>query len=510
MPLTFTAAERLAITRRQVRIALENDGFNTSINAFNDQQAQLLQVDNSNKNFYDFYDKICRSYELEAQHMTGQIPDTYTNADIAQAAMTPSVPPFFPMTPSAYTKNIPLISDGPLVNNKVKGFFHPIGIDTIYENKVLSDINYPFGLTEIIYFLNNGITGSATVTTTTNIPAGPVTGLVLNTGSSPLTGFSVGNKVYISGGSASGIYEITAITLPVITPIPAPGSLTVKSILPTLIGISSGSITNNAPAFTATQRENLTGGIYQEILNNITNRISTLMSEWNTIITQILTDLNNNEEDRPAFITQKTAAITDANNVKSAIAAWNALPNTGSGAKFTVTVINNISTLITNRQSFIATRMGQIGSAFGGSSANALTQTGDTYSSTDPSNPYYKRYKWLNFRINRMSGSLRRYYSASQSKDAIQNLLNDNNAIKSEYDSYFLTKAIIFNDGSDIVHVKDVIGLSVGDTITVVSETQPEITRTILQIMGTTQLKLNAPVPKTYKLADVARVFKTL
>jgi hypothetical protein len=313
----------------------------------------------------------------------------------------------------------------------------------------------------------------------------------------------VGELVYIEKSGASGLYKITAI-------VPAT-SITVESVIPSTTGIAANAnIDNNVLAFTASERQNLTSALYQELLTNITNRISALIAEWEGKIDQQISIISTNQDDRTPQISENAAALADVNNTKSIIDAWQALPNTGVGAKYTASAILTISNEITARTAFMSTRITQVTTALGGSSGAALTQSGDSYTTSVPNNPYFNRYKWLNFRINRASGSLRRYHAANQSKGAVQQLQADNTAIKAEYNGYFLTKAISFNDASDIIHVKDVTGLNPGDTITVVSETQPEITRTIVAVMGTTQLKLNAAVPITYKLEDIARIFKTL
>lgn len=504
MAITFSAAERLSITRRQIRIDLENSGFQKSADAFNGQQASLLQVDGGNAKFYDFYNAVCQAYENEIRQINGAIPDVYSAGDLTAAAETPSIPPFFPSSPpTAYIRNIPLIQDASFTNNKVKGYFHPTGTDARREQNILTNAVVFDGLTEMIFRLENGITGATPTTevTTTPIPAGPQTGLVLTV--TTTTGFLVGELVYIEKTGASGLYKITAI-------VPAT-SITVDSVIPSTTGIAaSANIDNTVLAFTALERQNLTSALYQELLTNITNQISALITEWEGKIDQQISIIPTNQDDRTPQTSENAAALADVNNTKSIIDAWQALPNTGVGAKYTASAILTISNEITARTAFMSTRITQVTTALGGSSGAALTQSGDSYTTSVPNNPYFNRYKWLNFRINRASGSLRRYYAANQSKGAVQQLQADNTAIKAEYNGYFLTKAISFNDASDIIHVKDVTGLNPGDTITVVSETQPEITRTIVAVMGTTQLKLNAVVPITYKLEDIARIFKTL
>ncbi len=508
MAITFTAAERKSITRRQLRIDMENESFQKSSDAFNTQQANLLEVDGANTKFYDYYNSICQGYENEARQMNGGIPDIYSPSDLTAAGQTPAQPPFFPITPApAYIRNIPLIQDAAFTNNKVKGYFHTTGTDARYEQNILTNVASPVqGLVQTIDWLINGITGAASGNTNTALPAPNIAGGTVSNVTVDVTNttnFTARELVFISQGANSGIYIINSIgTL----------QLTVSSILPSVGGFTGAgaNIDNTVVGFTNGERNTLTSGSYQELLTNLTNAIIALILEWEGKIDSQISIIPTNNEDRATQVAQLATTLADVNNTKSIIDTWQALSNTGASGKFVDTGINPISAEITARQSFIPTRLTQITTALGGTSADALSQSGNTYSTNSANNPYFNRYKWLNIRINRATGSLRRYYAANDAKGAVDQMKNDNLAIKAEYAAYFITKPVIFNDGSDIVHVKDTTGYSNGNTLTVVSETQPEITRTIVQLMGTTQIKLNAPVPETYILADIARVFKTL
>jgi hypothetical protein len=287
------------------------------------------------------------------------------------------------------------------------------------------------------------------------------------------------------------------------------GILTVNSIIPTLVGISSGgNITNTASGFNSTERQTLVSGTYQEILTNLTNQINTLVTTWVSKLMAITA--MTNADDRTPQSSQNTTTFANVASTQSSLATWQALSPTGASGKYTAAEIALITTQITSRGSQITARLPQITTALGGTASAALSQSGENFSTSVPNNPYYNRFNWVNFRINRISGSLRRYYATMQSSGTVASLLGNNTAISSQYNGYFLTKQVTFVDGSAILHLKDLTGLSNGDMLTVVSDTQPEISRTILQLMGTTQVQLSAPVPTTYTLADTARVFKTL
>lgn len=501
MSISFTPQQRKDITRRQLNIGAENAAYTKTVGSLSDVKTKLLSVDDANKVFYDFQSVRVKAYELESQQMNGSIAaeftdgqiDPYIAGDLSTSAKTPGAAGalFFPSTP-------PYGGFIPKVVGAVNGINNPTGTDTRYEQNILTNASVYDGLTEMIFRLNNGITGasSGNTTSTTAIPAGVQASIVLTVSST--TNFAVNDLVYINNGAASGLYQITAIT--------PTTSMTVKSIIHSLTGIGSGStVDNTVVAFTPTERQTLVSSLYQELLTNLTNRIIALVLEWELKIDTQITQLGANNEDRSPYTTQNTAALADVNNTKSIIDAWQALSNTGVSGKFVSGSIGLLSSEITARQTFITGRLAQIITALGSVSATSETAYTGVVGS-----PYYERYKWLNIRINSASGSARRFFDADRGIGFLGMLAADNTALQGEYDTYFVTKAIAFIDETTIIQVKDVINLAVGQSITVLSETQPELQRAIMEVMGTTQLRLDKPIPNSYLVVDQARIFRTL
>jgi len=503
MPIVFSDEDKKTITRRQINIATENEAFSKSEESFNEQKQKLQKVDDSNNIFYTFYVNQVDKYESEARQMDGLVADTYTGADVIAAAQAPTSHFFFPISPTpAYLYNIPLIQSGPFTNNRVRGRFHPTATDARRELNILNNAIVTEGLQQMEFRLSNGITGGtpALIVTTGTLPAGPTPGTVLPAAST--TGLVVGELVYAYAGAASGLYQVTAIVPSV--------SVTVASIIPSALGIASPTLDNTVAAFNSTERENLTSGLFQELLTTITNTIGSLVTEWEGKIDAQITALTGHEEDRTLFKNQNATALLDLQNAKTIIDAWQALPNTGVGAKYTSAGMSPLMSEVSARLAFIPTRIAQIEAALGTSSGAALSQTGNDFTATDQTNRYYLRYKWLNFRINRATGSLRRFYAADQSSGALAELKNSNTTLAAEYDQYFLTRQISAVDTTSILQLKSNAGLSAGDQVSIVSETQPIIKRVIIQIMGTNQVKLDSPVPNTYQVGDLARLYKEL
>jgi hypothetical protein len=504
MSLTFTDDEKATISRRQVNIITENDGFNSTIATFTDDEEKLLKVDDANNKFYSYYDNHVIQYETESRQIDGKVAATYLTSDITSAAQTPANVLFFPISgTAAYTQLIPLISDSPFTNNTVKGRFHPTSTDAQSEETLLSNpTDTVNGLTELIDYLENGITSGspASVSSTGSVPAGVTLSTTLTV--TATAGFASTQKVYLTNTTHSGIYEIVSLVLNT--------SITVKSLLPTLVGMTNPNIDNNVAGFNSTERQNLTSTSYQELLTNLTNQITTTIANWETKLNNQITALNLNDDERLTQQTENAVAKVDAQNSISIIDVWQALPNTGVGARYTSTGISPISTEIIARQTFIATRITQIEVALGTNTFQALTQSGSTFTATDLTNRYYQRYKWLNARINRATGSLRRYYASFQGKNFIQQLKTDNNNILSDYNQYFTTKQIIFLDDTPIIQVTNTSGYSVGDQVYILSDKQVAIKKVIMAIMGTNQIKLDSPIPNTYQVLDLSRIYKEL
>lgn len=239
----------------------------------------------------------------------------------------------------------------------------------------------------------------------------------------------------------------------------------------------------------------------------MTNKLNSIVQldsngNWKQKIQDQITSLNSQNDTRPTQLGQNNAEKASLLLSQTNINNWIALPNTGVTGKYIDTSLNSLLSEVSNRQSIATTRIAEILTALG-----SVSQAEDAYSGTGT---YFDRYKWLNFRVNRASGSGRRYFTVDQGVASLQGLAADNNAIGGEYDQYFNTKKIELNDGTNIVKVNDINGLSVGDQVTVLTETQPEIKRAIMAIIGTDQVKLDNPIPANYSPGDILRMYKSL
>jgi hypothetical protein len=498
MSLPFSPANIVAITRRQININLEIAAYRSSIAQLMADQARFLAVDQANQVFYDYYSNQATQYEQEAQAINGTISAVYTegsvspyvSGDLVDSAMN-GIGFFYPSSPT-YTYLIPYIA--PAVN----GYLHPTGTAPVYELNVMSNPSGNDGLVESINFLVNGISSGAPyiASGSTPVPAGPVTNLSLTV--STVGTIAAGQIVYIYDGTSSGIYIVVGT-----------GSLTitVSSITPATSSMSSSiSISNSEPGFTNSERQNLsTGGSFQMILTNLAAQILSLVNEWNTELTVQLTALGLQQDSRSLQTSQNSTAITNATSAQAQVNTWLAFPVTGLTGRYSNTSLLTLTNEIGIRQTYLPTRITQIVTALGYAS-----QTGNTYTGVTNST-YLNRYTWLDIRISKSSGSATRYFSSNNGIMYITQLLNDDLMLQAEYNMYFRTSPItFFNQQTTVVQVDTNVGFSSGDQVYVLSDTQPSVLYSIVQLLGTTQLQLNTIIPPTYTQADLVRIYKEL
>jgi hypothetical protein len=503
--MIFSAADRKAITRRQLNLQVENNAYSQTTVGIAGEQAKLLQVDNANSIFYNFFDVQVKSYENEARGIDGKVSDEYPYSDLDNAAQTSTYPPFYPSAEN-YIRFIPNISEY-VVNTKIRGRFHITSTDGRYEINILNNATIQSGVTSAISLMTNPLVGAGgTFATNSSIPAGAISNHSVDI-LSIVQPYSVGDIIIVYDPAGSGLYRVTTV-FPAVGPL---SNIRIESIVPTLTGIPAGSdVITNAPAFSALERQNMSHPLYDEYLNNVGNLIISLVTEWQGNLIVQLANLTSQNDDRVTQLSQNNTAKADVNSRLSYISSWLGLSFSGVSGKFTVTNINNLSAQVSGRAAFLANRIAQIETALGQTSVDCITQSGDTFSTNVPDNSYYNRYFWINVRINKISGSLRRYYAAGKNINQLQSLINNNLAIEAEYDNYFVTKRLMATDGSTIVQLDNYANFANGDIVYIVSETQPELQLGVVELMGTNQVRFDKKIPNVYIKDDIARIFKLL
>lgn len=465
MPLAFTNQQILDITRRQLNIVTENNAYTQTLVGLSANQTKLFNVDQANYAFYQFFSQQVRSYENEVAAINGAISAEYTD-DYTNPAVSPP-----PLAPSDLVDSAQLLA-GCLFFPSNNLYLIPSIVANV--NGYLDSTQNNVWEQLILPYIQSGISGSGGSTTLQS-----ATPTVLNVDDT--SQFSNGEPVYVTDGTHFGLFQ--CVTVSPLSPITVtPGTLTGYFIIP-----PTGSFSVGATVVDTRSNTNLPF-------------VEMLVTEWKTLINSQISALTLQNDTNSPNVTQNLVALTNANNILTAINAWQASP---------VAPPSSLIALIPARLTYLATRVTQISSSLG----SVIDNGNGTYSDGGTNSSYYNRYKWLDVRINKLTGSLNRYYATSSTSGAINTLLANNTALAGDYSAFFNTAQIIIDDGSDIITVSSTSGFSNGDSITVISESNsPGLSGTIVGIPGPQTMKLSFSVPTSYltNQTDLARIYKEI
>lgn len=495
MAITLTQDERIAASRRIVKIPTENASFTSAQTNATASSTIYGQVDNVNKEFFDFYAGIVANYEGEYLEVTSIAKKTFDESDIVASANREDPNLFYPRSDPFNYFLIPMITDE--VNGVSDG-----STNTKENNLINSDPidGTGIGINQIIDILVNGFNYGAGTET---LGATYSSGATLVVTAAP-TVVSVGDYILISDASHAALAQATAIDGVNITVIPITTFTGTISLLGTVARAFTG--------FSQAVRQSLsTTAANQFILDSLTtsgtNALINKILAWETSISNQLTYLGNNDDDRSTQVTQIGSATTVANTAATAINTWQALSNTGVGGKFDNSPINTINTAANTKATAGLTRKTQIETALG----SVVDNSDGTYTYGTASDAiYYQRYQWLDTRIDRAFGSLIRKLKAEKGASTLQSYIDNNNFLLNNYETVVV--ATLFSDdssGVDSITVDDPSIFSTGDNVYVTSETKDEFVVVIQDIAGDV-LKLNIDIPIGYNRSDLARIYKVL
>lgn len=196
-------------------------------------------------------------------------------------------------------------------------------------------------------------------------------------------------------------------------------------------------------------------------------------------------------------------ALADVNNALAQIIAWEALPDYAVNGKLDGTGLAILTDETTARLVYIATRVSEVNTRLGD-----ITQNADG-SLASFSGLYGARYTNIDSRINLATGTLSKQVGIELAIRVQNETITNNNDYKTYLDNNVLraTKLTANANGTANIAVSDVTGLAVSNTIYIVSETQAELTGTILAINGLV-VTLSFNVPATFTVGDLARLIK--
>lgn len=255
-------------------------------------------------------------------------------------------------------------------------------------------------------------------------------------------------------------------------------------------------------------------------MNSLITKVSTLKT---TLQSEKAAAVANTDSD-PTRTLEKNSNISSIDTMISAIDTWLAYSNFNTAHGQTTcaglaaynaallsptkgynTQIQALKTSLQSRLVDATTRETQITTYLG-----YIVQDLNTGELTTTTGFYGDRAKIYDLRMNLLTGTLSIYMASSNSSNAVQQQKNSLLNAQSVYSSMLITyKLKAPSNGTSFLHTTSTTGFSVGQTIYIVSNSQPEITLTIEQINGT-MLKVDKNVIQTYRPTDGARVYLDL
>lgn len=174
-------------------------------------------------------------------------------------------------------------------------------------------------------------------------------------------------------------------------------------------------------------------------------------------------------------------------------------------SKLSPTQIQILKDAITERTTFLSTRISQLNTYFG-----TIVQDTSTGALVSQSGWYGSRYLIIDSRLNLMSGTANGKFGAEKSLATQNQIKASNETSAAAYDlTMKATKAIAPGLDTNYISVEDSSFFNVGDRIYVVADNQEELSGSIESIEGN-RLKLTFKVPKKYNLGNRTRVYKLL
>lgn len=434
------------------------------------QQTDRLYVPYKNAN-----DERAIPYQLERRWLDGTTYTDITQSQIDNAASRADGNIFFP---TSWTKSNALLT--------ANGNGNPTSSSSNNENSLLNGSVAEQGIIAQVNLLKNGQSSGIT----THILADPYSpgdpSITLDVGTQ-----TVGKFLYISGSGTSALVLVTGASGQTI-------SIT-EIIAPTTTMSVSSTVVENIPGFSNTERQNLTSTLYQNILTQLTNRIISSSSLWNTAMTNQLTQLKINI-DNPA---QTTTAKNNIATAQTGYNTWSALSNSGVNGKFIDTNLNNYTTIYTTRSGQISGRVSQIVTNLG-----SVTQ--DSEGNYSGSGVYLQRFKCMNYLINSANGAQFQVYTLKSAKSNFENKVANNVDKLATFSNLVRYGAFTADStGTPTIAIDGANQFAPSDTVLLTGKDLPSIEASVVSISGS-NITLNKSIPKEFNKAAKAGIIKAI
>lgn len=475
MALSFTSEQIKSISDEYLSISSDIAKAQADKAAMIVQKNDMKKEDDKNKVFYDNYKNIVSLYHSELALCVGKKRTNYSDSNIDPAAQ---------LAPG----NIHFPNDYRGFSPKYHESLNGLGETqlTEYERMKLPPIS-----NEISLFKNGFVDGNTTAAGTMGVTGNSV----------PITGggISIGNRIMVNGGSNSFMATVTGVSS-----VSGNDTLTVQFMYPSSPVAIGGSITvkNFWSGFNNTERESQTSSTYQQVMNDFTSKILFKINEWRSYVSNQLDVVVRNDAAGPEK-KEISDTISNLQRTLSVIDAWKNSPNTGVGVgKYGNNKINTITDEIVKRDKDIGVRFGQIINRLGSISQNSKFE----YSG---SGNYLQVVTWLDFRINKVSGSLRKYYASdlgiSVFDQKIASLIKKEAELKTKFTIHLFAED---SQRTDSIKMKDVKGFVVNDIVSIAAVDLDLIKAKIVSIGNDNILKFDTIIPDAFKVDAGARVIK--
>ena len=503
MAIVLTAEDLIAVSRRIVKIPSENVGFSTASSNIAAAGVVFQNVDNGSKAFMSNWLNLIYRYMEERRNLIGQQYINYPNppyaeVDVTNAAQDLAGNLFFPK------ENTFLI---PLIDNHTDG--SSTGTEVSYETFLMEDV---VGISNVC--LSGIAAGPANATL--GAPYAGTTTLTLN---GPAV---VANGSYIIINGVNALGQPRDCLVRVVDSAATP-SLTVRYIcgnIAAAIVIAGSSVVINSAGsiWSNVVRKNLAiAATYPNTASGIVAYMNTASSSLLTLLVNQYNAIYANDDYRVIQKNQNTNAYLNAGYINTTVTTWRTLPpsDAGGNSRFNDAGLTLLRDGAVVRASQNTTRPTEIATALG-----SLSDGGSgTYSG---SGALYINYQWLDRRINRQIGSLRKYYQQGQANTYVTNLIDTNDSFLDDSGGYLdAVKASLLSVDNQLVDyvtlstTVDSHGLAIfspGDTVYLIDETMvaaDKITAIIqgIDYIGNT-VHLNVTLNKILQTKQLARMYK--
>jgi hypothetical protein len=223
-------------------------------------------------------------------------------------------------------------------------------------------------------------------------------------------------------------------------------------------------------------------------------------------------------------LTAKNTEQSSVTTMQAAITTWLAYPtfNTGHGevtcagfyahnaallapTKGYSTQLNTFKSAITTRSSQVTTRISQVSGYLG-----AVTQNLTTGDLTGGSGFYLERARYVNLRLHTMGGSLSALKGIDRSIASLGQFKKNTEDTLATYQLVMVASMLKAPaNGTNKLHILSSTGLSIGNSIYIISDSQPELPLTIQAISGT-MITVDKKIPQSYRENENCRVYREL